>query len=298
MLGFELIFGDAMDQLIEWVYAQVVGFFASFFALLGGMGVELFQISAIQSVLLFFSYLAWTLYVVGLVVGVFETAIAYQNGQGNLSGMGLNAIKGFMAVSILTTMPVELYKLSVNLQETLMAGITGYGTGIDEVLDNMIASFGTTTSEGMASAVFDSMAYLTTPFVMLFLVIMFGYAVLKVFFANLKRGGILLIQICVGSLYVFSIPRGNIDGYISWCKKIIALCLTTFLQTTILTLGMLILLDNPIIGIGLMLSAGEVPRIAETFGLDTSMKSPIMPAIYATNTIVKTSTNIAKAVAK
>ncbi|MFI3326815.1 MAG: DUF6045 family protein, partial [Clostridia bacterium] len=167
-----------------------------------------------------------------------------------------------------------------------------------EILDNMVISFGTTTAEGMTSAIFDSLSYAVTPFVVLFLIIMFGYAVLKVFFANLKRGGILLIQICVGSLYVFSIPRGNVDGYIGWCKKIIALCLTTFLQTTILTLGMLILLDSPIIGIGLMLSAGEVPRIAETFGLDTSMKSPIMPAIHATHTIVNTSTSIAKAVAK
>ncbi|MFI3173116.1 MAG: DUF6045 family protein [Eubacteriales bacterium] len=298
MLGFELIFGDAMDQLIEWMYGQTVGFFSAFFALLGDMGAELFDISAIQSILLFFSYLAWTLYVVGLVVAVFETAIAYQNGHGNISGLGLNAIKGFMAVSILTTMPVELYKLSVNLQETIIAGITGYGTGLTEILDNMVISFGTTTAEGMASAMFDSLSYAATPFVILFLIIMFGYAVLKVFFANLKRGGILLIQICVGSLYVFSIPRGNVDGYIGWCKKIIALCLTTFLQTTILTLGMLILLDSPIIGIGLMLSAGEVPRIAETFGLDTSMKSPIMPAIHATHTIVNTSTSIAKAVAK
>ena len=33
-------------------------------------------------------------------------------------------------------------------------------------------------------------------------------SVVKVFFANLKRGGILLIQIAVGSLYMFSVPRG------------------------------------------------------------------------------------------
>ena len=37
---------------------------------------------------------------------------------------------------------------------------------------------------------------------LIFILIMMGYAVIKVFFANLKRGGILLIQIAVGSLYM------------------------------------------------------------------------------------------------
>ncbi len=47
---------------------------------------------------------------------------------------------------------------------------------------------------------------------MIFLLIMMGYAVIKVFFANLKRGGILLIQIAVGSLYLFSVPRDILMG--------------------------------------------------------------------------------------
>lgn len=47
-------------------------------------------------------------------------------------------------------------------------------------------------------------------------------------FANLKRGGILLIQISVGSLYLFSVPRGYTDGFISWCKQVVGLCLTAF----------------------------------------------------------------------
>ena len=42
---------------------------------------------------------------------------------------------------------------------------------------------------------------------------------LKSFFANIKRGGILLIQIAVGSLYMFSIPRGYTDGFNQWCNR-------------------------------------------------------------------------------
>ena len=40
----------------------------------------------------------------------------------------------------------------------------------------------------------------------IFCLALMAYAVIKVFFANLKRGGILLIQIAVGSLYMFSVP--------------------------------------------------------------------------------------------
>jgi hypothetical protein len=77
--------------------------------------------------------------------------------------------------------------------------------------------------------VFGGMGAITNPIMMLiFILILMGYAVIKVFFANLKRGGILLIQIAVGSLYMFSVPRGYLDGFVSWCKQIVGLCLTAF----------------------------------------------------------------------
>ena len=43
------------------------------------------------------------------------------------------------------------------------------------------------------------------------LLIAFAYCVIKVFFQNIKRGGILLVQMSVGSLYMFSVPRGSMD---------------------------------------------------------------------------------------
>ena len=102
----------------------------------------------------------------------------------------------------------------------------------------------------------------TNPIMILFCMILMAYAVIKVFFANLKRGGILLIQIAVGSLYMFSIPRGFTDGFTQWMKQVIGLCLTAFLQATILVAGLMVFSEHPLLGLGLMLSAGEVPRIA------------------------------------
>lgn len=292
--------GDVMDQIIDWFYGHLVGFLADFFAQMGNMGVELFDMTWVKSIVLFFSYLAWALYGTGLVVSCFETGIEYQYGRGSIKDAGLNAVKGFLAVSLFTTAPIELYKLSVSLQASLTAGITGHNNGISDLANGIIGeldNIGDISNIG-SSSVFGGLSSITSPIMVLFIIIMMGYAVIKVFFANLKRGGILLIQIAVGSLYMFSVPRGYIDGFIQWIKQIIGLCLTTFLQATILAAGLMVLKDHALLGLGLMLSAGEVPRIAGAFGLDTSTKANIMSAVYTAQAAVNTTKTIVQAVPK
>lgn len=300
MFIWDFILGDVMSQLIDWIYGQVIGFLGDFFSQMGNMGVELFEMNWVASIVLFFSYLAWALYGTGLVVSCFETGIEYQHGRGSIKDAALNAIKGFMAVSLFTIVPVELFKLSVNLQSSLTAGITGYGQSFGEVANQIITGLGSTPDSGSAisSGIFGGLSVITSPIMLLFIIIMMGYSVIKVFFANLKRGGILLIQIAVGSLYMFSVPRGYIDGFIQWCKQIIGLCLTTFLQATILTAGLMVLKDHALLGLGLMLAAGEVPRIAGAFGLDTSTKANMMSAVYTAQAAVSTTRTIVQAVAK
>ncbi len=290
MFIWDFVLGTVMDQIIEWLYGQVVGFLADFFAQMGNMGVELFEMSWVQSIVLFFSYLAWALYGTGLVVSAFETGIEYQHGRGSIKDTALNAIKGFMAVSLFTIVPVELFKLSVNLQSSLTAGITGYGTSFGDLAGNIISELGSSPDMvgAMGSGVFGGLAVITSPILLLFMIIMMGYAVIKVFFANLKRGG---------SLYMFSVPRGYIDGFTQWCKQIIGLCLTTFLQATILAAGLMVLRTHALLGLGLMLAAGEVPRIAGAFGLDTSTKANVMSAVYTAQAAVNTTRTIVQAVA-
>ena len=137
---------------------------------------------------------------------------------------------------------------------------------------------------------------ITSPIMLLFCVILMGYAVLKVFFANLKRGGILLIQIAVGSLYMFSVPRGYLDGFMGWMRQVIGLCLTAFLQSTILIAGLMVFKDHALMGVGLMLSAGEVPRIAGSFGVDTTTKANITSAVYTAQSAVNVTRTIAAAI--
>lgn len=299
MFIWDFVADKILGQIVDWFYGQVVGFLGNFFAEMGNMGVELFEMSWVQSIVLFFSYLAWALYGTGLVVACFECGIEYSSGRGNIRETALNAIKGFMAVSLFTVVPVRLYELSVTLQGQLTAGITGYGASIGDVASDIMQEFSAVESlTDLTSGPFLGFGSITSGIMILFCIILMAYAIIKVFFANLKRGGILLIQIAVGSLYMFSVPRGYTDGFIQWCKQIIGLCLTALLQATILIAGLMVFKDHALLGLGLMLSAGEIPRIAGTFGLDTTTRANIMSAVYTAQAAVNTTRTIVQAVSK
>ena len=172
---------------------------------------------------------------------------------------------------------------------------TSIGTVGEQIIEDLNGVESVTEMTGAAGSF--GLSVITSPIMLIFCIILMAYAVIKVFFSNLKRGGILLIQIAVGSLYMFSIPRGYTDGFIQWIKQVIGLCLTAFLQSTILVAGLMVFKDHALLGLGLMLSAGEVPRIAGTFGLDTTTRANIMSAVYTAQAAVNTTRTIVQAVA-
>lgn len=182
--------------------------------------------------------------------------------------------------------------LVVSVFECAIEYQTGCGS-IRETALNAIKGF-----LAVSAGVLGGLNSITSPILMVFILILMGYAIIKVFFANLKRSGILLIQIAVGSLYMFSVPRGYIDGFTGWGKQVIGLCLTTFLQATVLTAGLMVVRENALLGLGLMLSSGEIPRIAGQFGLDSSTRTNVMGAVYAAQGAVNLTRTIVQTVAK
>lgn len=282
------IIDSILNRIIQWLFTIIYDGIADFFTMISGLGVEIFEIDWVSAMVKLFSLFGWSLFVVGLVVSAMDLAIEYQNGRASVQGTALNWIKGFMAVNLFTITPIELYKFCVSLQNTFSKDLVSIfasqqGTTLGEVATTSLQiAF---NKEGVL--VNATLYYLVC-------LIALGYSVIKIFFDNIKRGGILLIQIAVGSLYMFSIPRGYGDGFVQWVKQVIALCLTAFLQTTLLFLGLLTFKDNMLLGIGIMMAASEVPRIAERFGLDTSVKFNMMSAVHMTSSAV----NLVKTVAK
>ncbi len=283
MFIWDFVADAVMGQIVDWIYGKVLEFLSEFFSMMGGMGSELFNYGFVKAILEIFRLFGWALFAVGLIVAVFEIAIEYQSGRGSIKGAFLNAVKGFMAVSLFTILPVELYKFCVSLQLTLTKDMS-----------TLIGGSSLGVLAGQSLDIISSLEM--SSLFLIFLLIMMGYSIIKVFFANLKRGGILLISIAVGSLYMFSIVRGYTDGFIQWCKQIVGICLTAFLQVVILIAGLGVMRENVILGIGIILSTSEIPRIAGQFGLDTSTKANLMSTIYTAQTALSLSRTVSNVV--
>lgn len=272
---FEWITGSVWQETMEWLYGELIKCVGEFFGFISeSLGSSLFQLAWIQAIVKLFSYLGWALFITGLVVTVFDTAIEVQSGRGDIKGNALNILRGFMAVSLFTTVPVRMFEFCVSAQNIFSRDLAG-------LLQTTTVDFTDLLDKSLSVQIFAVPGLFSG-----FVIIALGYCVLKVFFANIKRGGILLIMVSVGSLHMFSVPRGYIDGFIQWVKQVVALCLTAFLQMTLLIAGLITWQENALIGIGIMLSAGEIDRIAGMFGLDTSVKGNVMGAVYATQSVV------------
>ena len=172
---------------------------------------------------------------------------------------------------------MRLYSLAISLQGTLTAGITGFGsTSIGDAAKAALADLENLESLTESTYPLRGFGRETSGLMVLFCLILMAYAVIKVFFSNLKRGGILLIQIAVGSLYMFSVPRGYGDGFIQWCKQVIGLCLTAFLQATILVAGLMVFKDHALLGWDSCSLPGKFPASLGPLGW-TPPRRPILP---------------------
>lgn len=276
------------NTMLKWFYETIYDAVADFFSMMGNMGADIFELDWVKATIQLFTYFGWALFVAGVVVAVFDVAIEYQNGRADIKSCAINVLKGFFACSLIGVVPVELYKFCISLQNTFSHDISALfasGQSIDlagQSTSVLVGSF--SVANNITFNLFNILA-----------LIAFGYCVVKIFFQNIKRGGILLVQMAVGALYMFSVPRGYHDGFVQWMKQVAAICLTAFMQTTLLFLGLLTFPTNMLLGLGIMLAANEVPRIAQQFGLDSSVRVNMMSVVHATTTAVNLTRSIARA---
>ena len=284
----ETITSTIWTTMLRWFYETIYDAVADFFELIGNMGADIFDLNWVQATVKLFTLFGWSLFVAGLVVAIFDVAVEYQNGRANIKTTAINILKGFFACSLIGVVPIELYKFCITLQNTFAHDLAALG-GASQTFELGITAKGVLVGSFFAGNLSSQLGLFT-----LLCLIAFAYCIVKIFFQNIKRGGILLVQMAVGSLYMFSVPRGYTDGFVQWMKQVAAICLTAFMQTTLLYLGLMPFPQNMLLGLGIMLSANEVPRIAQHFGLDTSIHVNMMSAVHTTTSVV----NLTKAIAK
>ena len=276
------------NTMLKWFYETIYNAAADFFTMMGNMGADIFDLDWIQATIKLFTLFGWSLFIAGVVVAIFDVAIEYQHGRADIKTTSINILKGFFACSLLGVVPVQLYKFCISLQNTFSHDLSALFAG-GRTID--LAGESTSVLQGSFAVSTDIQINLFN----ILALIAFAYCVVKIFFANIKRGGILLIQMAVGALYMFSVPRGYSDGFVQWMKQIAALCLTAFMQTSLLFLGLLTFPGNMLLGLGIMLAANEVPRIAQQFGLDSSVRVNMMSVVHATTTAVNLTRSLARA---
>lgn len=279
------------NTMLQWFYETIYGAVADFFTVMGNMGADIFDLDWVKATIKLFTLFGWSLFIAGVAVAVFDVAIEYQCGRANIKTTAINILKGFFACSLIGIVPVELYKFCISLQNTFSHDLSRIFAGTQS-LD--LAGQSMNVLQGS----FAVSAQINFNLFNLLALIAFAYCVIKIFFANIKRGGILLIQMSVGALYMFSVPRGYADGFNQWMKQVAAICLTAFMQTTLLFLGLLTFPTNMLLGLGIMLAANEVPRIAQQFGLDSSVKVNMMSVVHATTTAVNLTRSVARSIGK
>ena len=151
------------EAMFEWLFNLIYGAIADLFEFINETTSDIFAMSWVQAFVGLFQSLAWMLFVCGLVVAVFDTAIAYESGQANIKSTCLNVLKGFMAASLVTVVPQRLYSFCVATQ----------GTFTHELLGNFIGD----VSDSVADSGLKVIVALSSDVSLfsLFFIILFGY---------------------------------------------------------------------------------------------------------------------------
>ena len=306
---------SSLEEIYHYVYYQVVSLATTMLDEVNGYTVDLFSNSIISAILNFFSMLAWGLGLLGAGIAVMDFCVSYRTGGGgSFLGTGMNMLRLLIALLTFSSIPVLLFQFSMDIYGSVrtaaVGSMSGSSASISDLakgaIDSMFQSvYGSLPSTQLTGGIWSFLKQLQDGFQMtdvtdaafntnanwwaLIQLVVLVWAIFKIFFGNLKRGGILLVQICVGSLHMLSLARGYTDGFSAWCKQVAATCFTAFVQNLLYLLALIMLQDaettNLYFGLGLMLVAAEVPRIAQMFGLDTSTRGNISSVVHTTSSV-------------
>lgn len=283
MSFWDVLFSDdAIQNLGQYITALLGAWIADILTENNNLIISIFDTSIAIPLLGFIEAVGGFFFVFGVSFAVGEWAVEVNEGNGNSFLATLkNSLIGFAALCSFTSIPVLLLKFTNDICNQLCQALGA--ESLYDLYDDI--QFGSNDT-----------SFFSTGGAIIFMIVTF-VCIVKVFFANLKRGGILFTLIVVGSVHLFSIPRGYTDAFWSWCKQVVGLCLTSFCQNLLISWGIVsygissMEMGDLIISTGIVLAASEVPRILQQFGLDTSMRANVSQAIFGISGVM----NIASA---
>lgn len=307
---------SSLEEIYHYVYYQLTSVALTMLDDVNGLSINFFSNEFIQAIVNFFTLFAWGLGLTGAAIAIMDFAVSYQTGGGgSFTGTGMNMLRLLVALLTFSSIPILLFQTSMDIYGTVrsvvVGSMDGATVGITDLVKGAVQSmfksvYGTLPPVKIANGIWEFLKKLTDGFQAtdpadavlssnadwwaLVQLIILVWAIFKIFFSNLKRGGILLVQICVGSMHMLALARGYTDGFGSWCKQVAALCFTAFVQNLLYLLAIIMMQDaassSLYFSLGLLLVAAEVPRIAQMFGLDTSARFSLGNAAHNVSSVV------------
>lgn len=252
---------------MAWIYRGMLLAAESAVSAITSGSASVFNYSWFQVIVGLFEKFGLLLFGVGMLLAFVDMGIGYHRRGADITGGLLNMGKGLLAVGMFAKLPVPLFNLCVRIQSIITETLS-----LTFTFDRIKGAFVPSNDD----------LFIITVMLVIMVVLLF-----LIFLDSMKRGGILLVQICIGSFYMVSVPRGYLDSFYGWCKQVIALCTTVLLQNLVLFCGLMIVPDNLLLGIGTMFAAKEVPRICAQFGMDTSVKASFSSMAMGANASVQ-----------
>lgn len=264
-----------MDTIFGWFNNNLIKSAGNVLTYMSQVSINLFSNPIVDNVLQLMEYVGWILFAIGILFAIVNMYIAYLESETiNLHLLVLNIFKGLIAILFLKAGAIRLFELSITMNE-LVSKITttpNYQQSLDNVVGKMATS---------------NFSLLWTFFIIIAVLISVVVCLIQI----LKRGGMYLAHIMVGYLYVFSIPSGNTEGFMDWCRQTVAIALTNVLQTALLYIGLAMIatdISKIFLGIGIIMAATKVEEIAGKYGLSTNTSSQLGAASKAINHYGKT----------
>lgn len=244
-----------LGLVFEWFLEQMIGgLFTFLLAHMSSDGLMIFDLEPVKLLVQGAYKIGLLLWAFGIVAAVFDLAVQYGSGKGSPKDLLLNYVRSYLAAVLFTVLPIPAYKMLLTAGWKIGAAIAGGSGTFDVGIQN--------AWQGVISLNFGVMV--TFIFGIIFLIV-----VVLNYFEFLKRSFFLFFLVIVGCLYMPSVPRGYVDGFIDWCKQVIGLCVASFLQMAGMGICLTFFVDGGpfmLVGLAGLVATSQVDRLMQRFG--------------------------------
>ncbi len=271
---------NSLCRTIGWsvikTFVSILSVGTDFFEITGYSVVGFYPTFAndlINTVVKFFAGLTWVLFGIGLILSLCEEAIRYSNGQGSISTLALNIVKGFLYTFVFIAASAFLYNIACDTGISLANAIITTDAGAAAGIGSAVTTGGLI---GMIALVSGKLVpfLLTNPIAGFSILIVICLLIIKTVFFLLKKIPQFLSMIMKGSVMSFFIVRGNNSTVQSYFIQLGMFYLQIMGQFVFLSLGFALMLNamddnygfifktladsNFLIGLVIIASANEV----------------------------------------